>query len=103
MPFWESALHVTGRQLKLTLRDTAITRGRWVQVTVMVRNHCFAALPILFSLEKCDPSEVFCTRLFTRSLQSAFFPSAAVDQLIDCLGLRALTRFSELAARGSLE
>ena len=56
MPFWEAAAHVTGRQLKLTLRDTAITRGRWVQVTVMVRSRCFAALRLLFSLEICDLS-----------------------------------------------
>mmetsp|Transcript_4643 Transcript_4643/g.13342 ORF Transcript_4643/g.13342 Transcript_4643/m.13342 type:complete len:1521 (-) Transcript_4643:659-5221(-) len=35
MPFVEAAAHVTMRQLRLTLRDTAITRGRWVQVTVM--------------------------------------------------------------------
>lgn len=32
MRFLEAVAVVTMRQLRLTLRDTAVTRGRWVQV-----------------------------------------------------------------------
>lgn len=36
MPFHEALAVVTMRQLRLTLRETAVTRGRWIQVGLRV-------------------------------------------------------------------
>jgi hypothetical protein len=34
MPFFQALAVVTMRQLRLTLRETAVTRGRWIQVSL---------------------------------------------------------------------
>lgn len=71
MPVLEALAVVTIRQLRLTLRDTAVTRGRWIQ-----------AWPCCFSVEG---SVLPTARLPDSAAGSQGFPERMSLQRADCI------------------